>query len=1357
MIFIRKFSKTHFVQRNNNNIFLIRGFLKFMPEHRGLQVIRSYGLAVLLACNFNLYAGDITVRRISVSEQLPSNTVYRMFQDSEGYVWLGTTNGFCRYDGYEMKSFRSEVSSPTFPSNFITGGFAEDTLNHTLWAGTENGVLILDKCTHAISPLDTALLGGSPVRQVLYNAGTMWVCSDFGLYLYSTDGTLKKKYLPGANSIHIDDMGTIRVTVWREGLYYLDRATDTFIPYPKIGRNNNPHKIFQDNAGRFWVCTWEDGFYRFYPDRRNAGMYERIDTPNDKNLDFGIFFDIEQDDVSGYLWALSFAGLEVINPEDNSLAPVNESAATINDRTNQFADIMKDRDGNLWIGTDEQGAIVVDPNRSTITNFPLQFIKTQTGYTSDIRTVFEDSDGEFWLKQNRLGIYLFNPETSEIRESDIPEIAHATSICNYSAQNEIWAATEYVPNIYRLRKLNGKIVITGAMDMSAVTGNTQTVNFLYEDRHGGVWAATNNTLLLWKHDQWQIVHDSCEAVTGITEDCAGDIWVSDAGKGLWQLTQDGRRINCRNHNANACPISGNHISCISADVAGLLWFCVNERRLYSYDIVGRRFTDYTREANIDNYVILNVIAGSNGHVWISTNKQVTEFNPSTGASIQYDSRNGITVGSLNKNAVAKRHNGSIAFGGNGGLCILNAFDWPDMPCKQATTVITDIKINGKPVSQREPDRQNFDRQKELILLPNETNLEIDFSSFNYLNPGKTRYACKLEGVDEQWVYTGQNRNFAVYNQLRRGKYTFLVRSTGDNQLWSDKITRLVIIRKPAFYETGWAYAGYSAVLLLMLFAGLRFYVSRIKLRNELQIVQIDRKKSEELIQTKLRFFTNIGHEFRTPLTLIITPLSAMIHQITDENLKQRLVSIYRNAEDLLKLINQLLDFRKLEMGGEKLKLSCEDFVKFAEYVYLAFKDIAVNKSILFAFESEVRPLYMSFDKSKVRKIINNLYSNALKFTPENGFIATTIRIVQDNGREFVRLEVADSGCGIPEKEQQAIFTRFYQSENNDPDKTGSGIGLHLVKEYVELHGGQVAVRSKPGEGSTFSVSIPVDLKITDNNTDITATNDSESLQPETATNNRMERKTLLIVEDNAELRYFLAEQFESRFNVLQAADGKEGLSIALKNIPDLIVSDLMMPMMNGLDMCRRLKKDIQSSHIPIILLTAKLSDETKIETYKSGADSYIAKPFNFDVLLTRIEMLVEQQEKRKKLFRKTIEITPGSITTTSLDEELIRNALSSVEKNMDNSEYSVDDLALDLALSRRQLSRKFQFITGSSPGEFIRSIRLKRAAQLLKDSRRYNVSEIAYMVGFNTIKYFNLNFKDEFGVTPTNYRKNHQD
>ena len=1323
----------------------------------------KYSLIIPFVCiSLNLNAGRIIVHQIPVTKQLPSNTVYRMFQDKDGFVWLGTPNGFCRYDGYDMKSFRSDITHPTFQSNFITGGFAEDTINHTLWIGTEKGVLLLDKRTYAITSLDTALLGNSPIRQILYAGNAMWVCSDYGLYLYNLDKSLRKKYLTGASSIHIDDKGVVRTTVWRNGIYYLDKATDKFLPYPPIGPRNNPLKIFQDSEGRFWICTWGDGLFRFYPNKQGQAMYEYVNLPDDKKFSLGIYFDIKQDDVNGYIWVMSYAGVTVFTLEDNRVAPIKEFASPINDRTNLFSDFMKDRDGNLWLGTYNQGAIVVNPNHSSITNLDLQFIKDKTGYIPDIRGIFEDKEGELWVKQNRIGIFLFNPQTSAISRLEIPGINAANAICNNSETGEIWLAVDYVPTIYRLRKSNGKVTLAGTINMRDILGedkqeNAEIVRFLHEDRNGTLWAATNTGLLTWKNGKWRIIDDNCGTITGMDEDSYGTVWLSTAENGLLQLMQDGDKINMKQYNALNGQIPGNNISCISAGADGKLWFCLNEKQVYCYDIAKRQFKEYSHIANVNNLVIFNIIAGADGNVWVSSNEQVVEFNPLTGASVQYDAQDDLILTSLNANSIAQTRNGSIIFGGSRGISVFTPSPQLGMKSKNVKTVITDIKINSKSIRQRDINLQNADWQKKLILLPNETNLEIDFSSFNYLNPGKTRYSYKMEGIDKQWINMDPGRNFAVYSQLKKGEYTFLVKSTNDNQLWSDKVTRLVIIRKPAFYETGWAYTGYALIAGLILFLALRFYINRIKLRNELHITQMDKEKSEELIQTKLRFFTNIGHEFRTPLTLIMTPLSRLIHQSNDEYMKQKLVSIHRNAEDMLGLINQLLDFRKLEMGGEKLKLSCDDFVKFVEYVYYAFKDIANSKSIHFTFESEVKQVFMNFDKDKIHKIINNLYSNALKFTPEEGYIATTIRLVQEDGREFVRLNIADSGCGIPDKEQQSIFERFYQSENNEPDKTGSGIGLHLVKEYVTLHDGRITLSSKFGEGSVFSVFIPMDLQATDNESVDTVVGALRAtpLQCATplqrATSPQEEQKTLLIVEDNAELRRFLSEQLSDKFNVLQAADGKEGMFIAQKKSPDLIISDLIMPVLNGLEMCQQLKNDIHTSHIPIILLTAKLSDETKIDSYKAGADSYIAKPFNFEVLLTRIETLIKQQEKRRKLFHKTIEVTPSSITTTSLDEELIKKALLAVEKNMDNSEYSVDELASGLALSRRQLSRKFQSIIGLSPGEFILSIRLKRAAQLLKDTQ-YNISEIAYMVGFSAVKYFNMNFKDEFGVTPTQYR-----
>lgn len=607
-------------------------------------------------------------------------------------------------------------------------------------------------------------------------------------------------------------------------------------------------------------------------------------------------------------------------------------------------------------------------------------------------------------------------------------------------------------------------------------------------------------------------------------------------------------------------------------------------------------------------------------------------------------------GKFYEGSALKAKNGDLYFGGIHGF---NTFS-PDKisyNLNKNKPIFTGLRLFNSVIKEKSEYnghvilKNPINNTKEIKLNYRENFITLEFSGLNYVNPSRTYFKYKLENYDKEWTNTNLSTTglgAASYTGLAPGEYKLIVYTANSDKIWGDEAAEVTIIITPPFWATTYAYLIYLLFIVGAL-TWLFFYLNKKqKLRLAEQQLNEKRKQKEDLDQMKFRFFTNISHEFRTPLTLIMTPLSILIKQIKDEQVKEKLLSIYRSAESMLGLINQLLDFRKLEMGGEKLKLSLDDFIKFSEYVHVTFKEMAADKSIVFRFESEIRQLYIWFDKEKIRKILNNLYSNALKFTPENGSITTEINIKEENGREFIKVVITDTGCGISEKELQTIFDRFYQSENNTLEKAGSGIGLHLVKEYVELHEGVITADSKINEGSVFTISIPTDLKGKDS-----AESDSQ-ISEEITKQQNTDRKTVLIVEDNTEFRHFLAEQLSTQFNIIEASDGEEGESIARKKYPDLIVSDLMMPKQDGLELCRHLKSDIQTSHISIILLTAKLSDEAKIESYKAGADSYIAKPFNFEVLQTRIEMLIEQQEKRKNLFHKTIDVQPSSITTTSL-------------------------------------------------------------------------------------------------------------
>jgi len=1133
----------------------------------------------------------------------------------------------------------------------------------------------------------------------------------------------------------------------------------------KISNASNFMCIHPTSTGDLWLMY--NNAVSYY--NRTNQIWKEITTIKGSS-NFFTCLDLDKD---GNAWVgTSWSGLRKIDAQTHEVEII--SGLKLNNGgvlENDIECVFVDEDNGLWVGTLWQGICYYHPSMKKFNL--VQTIQKETLITNEsIRCFLEDDDGTILLGTLYDGVLRYDPAKRKISKAFNGFLSEGLVLSLYrDSKKRLWVGT-FLNGFYCIDGKNIKIYNRLAVHDKDFT-NQNMSRAIYENATGRYWVSIANqgvgeldiqtgkiTMLRDKHPEigfhrknfgFYPVNDYTFATFG-----ESGIYYYDTQKDKIFIPEIDDPDNPKFASPN---ISYN---CVVKDSRSLEWFGT-EQGIRIWDEQDKKVYIIDTKKGLANNYIESMKEDDNGAVWVASANNITkieiekEENKEYAFSlVNFDAQDGLQSGKFFEQSSLKAKNGDLYFGGYNGFNTFNPnkINYNQSKKKPAFTAFklfnslidenTEYKghkIIEKPINNTQVIKLNY----------NENFITLEFSGLNYVNPLRTYYRYKLENYDQDWYEIQTNGlGIASYTGLPSGKYKLMVYTANNDKIWSDELAEISIIIAPPFWATVYAYIFYVIFSAVIILFALRLIQKRLR-EKRAQKEAIEREKQkEELDQMKFLFFTNISHEFRTPLTLIMTPLSRIIHQLADDTLKQQLSSIYRNAEDMLGLINQLLDFRKLEMGGEKLKLSCDDFVRFAEYIYFTFKDIATNKSVQFTFESDAKQLFMCFDKSKVHKIINNLYSNALKFTPEKGYITTVIRLEQVNGRQFVGLEVGDSGCGIPEKEQQMIFTRFYQSENNDPDNTGSGIGLHLVKEYVELHGGQITVSSKINEGSIFSVSLPADLQISDN--DAANTVDTLHATPlHSATSLHNEHKTLLIVEDNAELRSFLAEQLENEFNVLQATDGKQGLAIAFEKFPDLIVSDLMMPVLNGLEMCQYLKNDIQTSHIPIILLTAKLSDETEIESYKAGADSYIAKPFNFEVLLTRIETLIEQQEKRKKLFHKTIEITPNSITTTSLDEELMKKALLSVEKNMNNSEYSVDELASALAFSRRQLSRKFQSIIGLSPGEFISSVRLKRAAQLLKDSQ-YNISEISDMVGFNTIRSFNQNFKDEFGVTPTEYR-----
>ena len=679
-------------------------------------------------------------------------------------------------------------------------------------------------------------------------------------------------------------------------------------------------------------------------------------------------------------------------------------------------------------------------------------------------------------------------------------------------------------------------------------------------------------------------------------------------------------------------------------------------------------------------------------------------------------------------------------------------------------MVADVKIDGVS-SLLEKNNQRFNLRSQIISLnAGDKNIEIDFSSLNYAFPDKIKYAYKMDGVDDDWVYVRGDRQFAFYNQLPKGKRTFYLKTTDVNGLWSNYIAEVQVFKQPAFYETLWAYLFYIVFTLLCLYLFYHRMKRRIQLRHELRIAQIDKEKSEELVQTKLRYFTNISHDLLTPLTIITCLIDDA--EMTNGSRISQLTMIRSNVNKLRRLLQQILDFRKVESGNMKLSVSKSDVISFIDDVCkINFTPLMRKKNQTFTFLTEDRHLMAYFDRDKLDKIVSNLLSNACKYTANGGDIKLIVDSYWESEYHHLRIQVVDTGEGIAPADLENVFKRFYTINKGDESES-NGIGLSLTKDLVELHHGTINVESELGKGSTFTVDLPINkdsyqedelisehISVNGINTDLILEKE-ELIDSKVGEGEDMQIADvhLLLVEDNEELLFLMEKILSKHYHVLIAKDGLEALNVIKDNEIDIIISDVMMPEMDGLEFCRTLKSNLETSHIPIILLTAKNTVEDRIECYNAGADGYISKPFELKILEARINNFIMHKKNKQEEFRSNVEVNIDSLEPSSMDKEFLDKVISVIKSNMSEGDFDVVQLADALAVSKSSLYRKMKIATGLSPIEFIRNIRLKHGSQLLKD-KSISVAEVAYECGFSNPKYFATCFKEEFGVTPKEYQK----
>lgn len=956
--------------------------------------------------------------------------------------------------------------------------------------------------------------------------------------------------------------------------------------------------------------------------------------------------------------------------------------------------------GNVSLSFPHQ---VLEFNPSQITLHPLPGM----GAGDDFIQSFTDSRGRVWVGTFRKGIYLKDGDkVSHFIQENVPNKDMDYNIVRDFAedhQHQIWVC--YHGGVGRFDEKTKRII---PLQNKHFIGNTN-INGIAFDRQHRLWAATNKGLVMNNQLKLKAV---CKA---LAIDKQGCVWVGTS--------------------------NGVHV------------FDAHRGKTYQYG----------KGEGMANEMIQDLVVDKLGDIWATTANGLCRFRRTLSseqpfALTMFDSQNKLGDAKFLPRTAASMADGKLLFGSSTGFYIVDPIQVKDMEYTGHPVFISLLVNNQEVVAGKEYDGRvilpfALSTTRKIVLEHDENFITVHFSGLNFDMPHHTYYKYRLQGVNNDWIEINPQDGIgrANYTDLSPGTYKLEVCSAGLDKVWSKQSATLEIEVLAPLWATWWA-----KLLYLLVFIALIIFVVRWKIEQNRK--RMENEKYKELEEMKYRFFTNISHEFRTLLTLIITPIGSILKRTTDGETRHQLNDVSRNAGDLLQLVNQLLDFRKMEMNGEHLNLTSGNLNEFIQYTTMKFMPLAEQKNIRLTFEDKTEGLFMYFDKDKVGKVLTNLLSNAFKFTKAGGKVNVSLEKCILDSRRCAHIVVEDTGCGIPKEEQGHVFERFYRTEqDSSSQQIGSGIGLNMVYEYIQLHEGKVSLESEEGKGSRFIVDIPADLK--------------REVQQEASEENRIAspvmadvvdgavgvqtfrkiEKTVLVVEDNEDFSHFLSQELGRIYNkVLTAKDGIEGAMMAEAENPDIIVSDVMMPRMNGTDMCRRIKENIETSHIPIILLTAWSTDEGRAAGYKAGADAYIAKPFDMEVLLARISNLLEKQEKRQRDFSHSISLDPKTVTDSSPDEDFLKEVIACIEKNIDNSEYTIDSLSTDIVMSRMSLYRKMKSLTGQTPADFIRMVRLKTAAKLLKEEK-CTVSEACYRTGFASPQNFSKHFKEMFGVLPSQY------
>ncbi len=1103
---------------------------------------------------------------------------------------------------------------------------------------------------------------------------------------------------------------------------------------------------------------------------------------DDSSLSDNIVYDIAEDINTHTLWVGTRSGLSILRLDESS-SFINYKSGKSDYRipSDEVNSIMRDSQKNMWIGAIGGGVLMADTRQPAFALHTLNFGDEDIPVTS-VRTLFADSDQNLWIGVGTYGLARREYVTGELKMySHIPEFSGVKDLPSLFAvvqrkkSGDIWFGM-YNGGIYVYRK-GEKVKHLTTKNSAFLTSDC--VSALYEDYEGNCWIGTRGGIGVRLSDgtdyrfETMNFNDSLSAgwiyVRDIVQDMDNSVWLATSNFGVIHITGDVRQpstLKYENYSFHNRKLITNTVLCMHIDRFGRLWAGTEGGGLYLYNRSTGQFEEKTRTYSIPGDVIVSIEEDKSGNLWLGTVSGLVKlYVAAVGNDFStriYTSADGLQDNFIVNSSCSR--DGELFFGGHKGY---NSFfpDKMEIPSQETNFLITDIKIfnhsfKNLPVELQQKISPVMPTYTSKIELPYKyNNFSIEFAALTYKNPELNRYAYRLQNFDRDWQYTDADRRFAYYNNLPSGTYTFQLKATNENGEWSGYVREFTVVVLPPFWATWWAYLLYMVLVLVIGVLIYRTIKKRILLQNALRLREMEKAKAEELNHAKLQFFTNITHELLTPLTIISATVDELKTQAPSHNDLYTVMN--SNIQRLIRLLQQILEFRKAETGNLKLRVSPGDLAAFVRTGTESFKPLVKKRKIHFSLLCDPESIVGYFDIDKLDKIMYNLLSNAAKYNKEDGFIQVTLSYDEED-REFVLLRVKDNGKGISREKQATLFKRFYEGDYRKFNTIGTGIGLSLTKDLVTLHGGTISVESEVDHGTEFIVRIPIERsyydeeQIDDEVISLRQTAIDYEDTPEDVIAEVQELATkansILLVEDNEELLNLMTKLLGREYNVFTAENGKEGIIVLENEDVDLIVSDIMMPEMDGIEFCKYVKGHLEISHIPVILLTAKNKEEDRAEAYEIGADAFISKPFNLTVLHARIRNLLKYKARMAHDFKNQIVFEVKDLNYTSLDEDFIQRAINCVNNHLEDPNFDQAQFADEMLTSKSTLYKKLKSLAGLNTSSFIRNVRLKAACRIMEEKGiNIRVSELAYAVGFNDPKYFSSCFKKEFGMLPSEY------